>query len=884
MLGASFTVAAVAQILRSKKGITAVGNAQVSTAQSKFGGASALFDGTGDGLVIPSNSDFAFGTGNFTIEYWMRPTTLVSFDTSFDARSGAEAAPVIYTESTTLKYGVGNTEQIAGGTLSTGVWHHIAVCRSGTSTKLFLNGTQVGSTYTDTNTYVNIAPVHIGSLREAGGSFDGYIDEVRVSNSARYTANFTAPTTPFQNDANTVLLIHADGTNNSTFFEDDNGVRASRGVTAVGNAQVDTAQSQFGGASALFDGTGDYLTVENIAGGITADQTFEFWIRFANLPSSGGFRMVAGDGGGERYMGLLNDGGTYRWEVSFSSGQYVERFTATVSTNTWYHVALTKSGSTLKVYQGGTQLTSAVSFNTMSSEKTLFVSGTNYIGSWNTSSNFLNGWMDEIRVSNSVRYTANFTAPTQPFVNDNNTVLLIHADGTDATTVFRDDNGALGSNWTGRTQRTVTAFGNAQVDTAQSQFGGTSALFDGNNDYITVASVPGLGTGDFTAEMWIRLNAINDLQVFWDNRTEDDSTPNGWIWYIDGNNKMVWYDGNNYVGTTSFAAGQWYHIAASRTGTTLRFFINGVLEMTQTNSANHNGSTPTTNYIGMSFQVVTANSYNGWIDEVRLSNSARYTAAFTPSSTAFVNDANTLFLLHFEGADASTAFTDDIGTGRNQKSALAIGTAKISTAQSKFGGSSSIYDGSANGIISRKIATFGTGDFTIEGWVRSASLASENYYIFDCRNTIDGTQAPGANLAVIYSGTTSISFFTGGNVLQGSNSYTANTWQHFALVRSSGVAQFYFNGVGSSNSHALTTNFAECDITFGSYAGATGGGDFIGYIDEMRVSNIARYTANFTAPTAQFQNDVNTLLLLHCDGANNSTVIFDDNGIAPYTP
>jgi hypothetical protein len=215
--------------------------------------------------------------------------------------------------------------------------------------------------------------------------------------------------------------------------------RTAKTITAFGNAQVDTAQYKFGTGSALFDGSGDYLEVADIAAGIVEDQTFEFWVRFADLPDPSYFRMIAG-AGSTRYLGLLNDGGTYRWEVSFASAQYVERFTTSVSINTWYHVALTKSGATLKIYQDGTSLTSNISFGTMTAAKTLFVSGTNYLGSWNSSSYFFNGHLDEIRVSNNVRYTTTFTPATSAFANDANTVLLIHADGTDGQTTFSDDN------------------------------------------------------------------------------------------------------------------------------------------------------------------------------------------------------------------------------------------------------------------------------------------------------------------------------------------------------------------------------------------------------------------------------------------------------------
>ena len=86
-------------------------------------------------------------------------------------------------------------------------WYHVAVSRSGSTTKLFLNGTQEGSDLTDSTNYGSTRPIKIGANLNGGAEFTGHIDEVRVSNSARYTANFTAPTGIHQGDANTKLLL-----------------------------------------------------------------------------------------------------------------------------------------------------------------------------------------------------------------------------------------------------------------------------------------------------------------------------------------------------------------------------------------------------------------------------------------------------------------------------------------------------------------------------------------------------------------------------------------------------------------------------------------------------------------------------------------------------
>jgi hypothetical protein len=215
--------------VRAQKGIQALGNAQIDTTQSKFGGSSYLGDGTGDYLSVAPLQDFAFGTGDFTIEFWFRSNGAITSNVLLlDARpaNGNGAYPAIYLPSSVPTYYVSSANRISGSTtLSTNTWYHLAISRSGTSTKMFLNGTQEGSTYTDTTTYLQPSLWIIGAQSYSLGtaSWNGWFDEFRVSNNARYTANFTAPTASFQNDANTVLLIHADGTDGSTVFTDDNG-------------------------------------------------------------------------------------------------------------------------------------------------------------------------------------------------------------------------------------------------------------------------------------------------------------------------------------------------------------------------------------------------------------------------------------------------------------------------------------------------------------------------------------------------------------------------------------------------------------------------------------------------------------------------------------
>ena len=200
---------------RTPKTISVFGDAQVSTVQKKFGLGSIAFDGTGDYLTIPSNTDFAYATGTFTIEMWVYRVGGGANQVLLDQRTAnpTNHAPVIFINaSNALQYNDGAASVITGATtVPLNAWSHVALSRSGTSTRLFLNGVQQGSTYTDTRNYIQ-TPIRIGiRFDQSTQAFNGYIDELRVTKGvARYTSNFTAPSAPFVSDANTVLLIHAD--------------------------------------------------------------------------------------------------------------------------------------------------------------------------------------------------------------------------------------------------------------------------------------------------------------------------------------------------------------------------------------------------------------------------------------------------------------------------------------------------------------------------------------------------------------------------------------------------------------------------------------------------------------------------------------------------
>lgn len=191
--------------------ITCNGAACIKTAQKKFGSSSLYFDGSASYLTAPDVSEYDFGSGDFTIDlqvYW-ESVGASCFLQQSDGTSGYVLKWTLYYASGSLYLAGHNpsgsplTWISASWTPSAGTWYHIALTRSGNSFRFFVNGTQVGSTTTNSTALPNSnGALHIGRFYDepisSNGNHNGYMDEIRITKGvARYTSNFTAPTAQF---------------------------------------------------------------------------------------------------------------------------------------------------------------------------------------------------------------------------------------------------------------------------------------------------------------------------------------------------------------------------------------------------------------------------------------------------------------------------------------------------------------------------------------------------------------------------------------------------------------------------------------------------------------------------------------------------------------
>jgi hypothetical protein len=216
--------------------------------------------------------------------------------------------------------------------------------------------------------------------------------------------------------ADVPLLLHMDGTNGSTTFTDSSSTPKT--VTANGNAQISTAQSKFGGASGLFDGTGDNLQISSPATSLinwyTSSYTIEYWIRatsFTQAPTTGA-PIVVGNMTPTSTTNYWSFGPISNGTVRFYyfNGSTVSFTTVgAISTATWTHLAFVNQSGALTIYiDGVAAATSTISGTPQSSASTAFA-----VGQFNNTG--FNGYLDDLRITTSARYTANFTPPAAPF-------------------------------------------------------------------------------------------------------------------------------------------------------------------------------------------------------------------------------------------------------------------------------------------------------------------------------------------------------------------------------------------------------------------------------------------------------------------------------------
>jgi hypothetical protein len=850
----------------TKAGDTTVSPAIPFTANSSYSTyGSAYLDGTGDYLSLLSA--IVPATGNFTIEFWIYSLT--------NAGSAQRAVYAQYSGGTSGRFMFGVDQTSASriwlhynGTDYVGTtngilpntWTHLALVRNGDVFNMFVNGE-----LNATNTFTGASLQQIaGSIGGVGGSFNvnAQVSNLRiVVGTAVYTTTFTPPTTPLTAIANTQLLtLQYNGsfdTKNAAII--DEGMFQSQfvksGNVPLGSFSPNTPNvlgishaANVNGGSAYFDGSGDYMRdlsgMSNAAYTFTDNFTAEAWVYPKSLSGTYSLFCLGSENPG-RYLASIINGQIVSSKQGNAATYYVG---ANVIGNTWSHVAFVRQSNTIKLYLNGTASVTSNVFPGVIGN-----GGFTLAGDSSASSPFY-GYISGVRLAKRSLYGSDFTSNT--------------------AAISRNDT------------RFYTGLNN-------------SVLFNGSSQYLTApASTAWNFTGDWTWECWVYPTSITGFHTFLSQWGGDSSLV--FIWKMNSSGRMYLENSTtNYTATsTTIVANQWQHIALTRSGSTIRMFVNGVLD---SNSPTSSGTYYGAGVMRIGVLNGPVEYFAGYISNMRVINgTALYTTTFTPSTTPLTAITNTQLLTFQSDTIIDNSINNFTLTSVGSPTVSTLAPSLLTTLNSLdvnlllnfSSGGVKDYRGKDNfetfsvGLNGNIIPKFNipigpfvkagttqitvphdprydftedTVPFTVEYWIYPTQFAglNVNAYVIQ-KGALSGTTYPQWASKLTTDGNVrfNIGNATGASVeqsLSGNIRLTGNAWNHVAHTRNiANVLTTWVNGNIAANTLQNVTIVSDNgrSLIIGNETNGSGTG-FDGYLENIRITNgVCRYTAPFTPDRA----------------------------------
>ena len=651
------------------------------------------------------------------------------------------------------------------------------------------------------------------------------------------------------------FLSHFDGTNNGVNNVFDDSSTSNHTITANGNV----TQGSFGpfarpdGEWAVsFDGSGDRVRAnwaENVG---TSDFTIEAWVF---IPSDmdqydciawlqEANHSSAGDNG---FFIRANNSNTIEFAV-LSGGTVFNAVSSAVSFNEWHHLSISKSGTTMYYSVDGTVANRSAPSG-INNSKYLNIGAADANGSVSYP---FKGLISNVRfIIGTALYTSSFTPSTSPLTAITNTKFL----GCQSNRFV--DNSA--NNYTVSTSgnAAVSAFGPFLTsEVYDAGVNGASWYCDAQGDYLSMSTG---GTAlqnpsTFTLEGWIYMKQAPAsgvaTAIFAQGNAGQTALYNSYSVGVrsDLAPRVVTagFQQETIQSSTAINLNEWAHLALTWDGTTWSLYQNGVREGTSTSqpisTTNYNQA-----YFGRDYYDDSRFAPKCFYSDIRMVTSLLYTGStYTVPTAPLTAVANTQLLVHCKEAQAIDSAA--------QNNLTLFSTAKTSTTQSKFGGASLLLDGNsdyANFPETEANNIDGAGDWTVEFFWRFNNNTSPVYQMLLTKGyglqiyTING----GLALALSYDNSNYFISTTGGTTLSN------DTWYHVAVVKNGTSYKVYLDGtsetnLGGTSSSTLGTGGGRWHLGALETAELTYPAN--GYMDSVRISKLARYTSNFTAPTAAF--------------------------------
>ena len=618
------------------------------------------------------------------------------------------------------------------------------------------------------------------------------------------------------------FLSHFDGANNGVNNVFDDGSTSNHTITANGNV----TQGSFG-PFARPDGEWgmsksaitDYISFPAID--LTGLYTMQFWFfplfDPANIPT--GYCMFYGGDAGKNYIALSN--GKVEIQTGLDAASNANgSFGSSIKENEWCHLLISRNNSNVySVYVNGT----AISLSNATQSGSFTTSNTHKIG-WGYSNSLGAPYiLSNFRITKTVEVTSNFTPTTSPLTNITNTKIL-----TCQSNRFVDNSSSA---------LTLTANGNVAVssfgpfltsEVYDAAVNGASAYFGSGTDYLRTNTVLTLASTPVTIECWVYPSTSSVVGLFDGGTGETNILRNL-------NANSISKQGQEGTGAAfALKVNAWSHLAIVVQSGNILIYTNGVYTSTGTYTGTFsNGSTFTVGTINTGGD----GSFNGYISDFAVYNTVVYTGNFTPPTAPLTAITNTKLLLNMADGQAIDSAA--------QNNLTLIADSKLSNTQAKFGDTSLKSDGTGDYAYIPSISI--VGDFTIEGFfyfnanpaglfdLRDGSKRLDFWY-----NDTDGT----SSVQKGFGGYDTGYFGVDDNTLPAA---VATQWLHVAVCRIGSVVKLYHNGT-LKVTHTHTNDYPNGNVKIG-YGGGT---SLNGFVDDVRISKMARYTSNFTPPSEPF--------------------------------
>lgn len=598
------------------------------------GGYSAYFGGSGDYLTPGGTGVGDFGTGDFTVEFWMKTTAGQSTATNIinSAATGTGNWGIIL-QSNKLRwndaYTVTNLWEVDVSNELDDNWHHIAILRSSGTQSVYVDGVSKSAssgTFTDSANYTGTGAYRIGLGN--GNDYSGYLTDVRIVKGSAITPASGGPSLRLTNVTGTTLL-----TCHLPYFAD--GSSDARTITLSGtpetrpegpyNSPEEYSEANNGGS--IYFSTDDnvdgaYITSSTYSLGDPA--TINFWMYPTDSSQKGSIIDADGSGNAQSEFQLWFNGTTLSITMRNSSATY--KFIGTSYNfpfKVWTYVSIVREDEYIKFYFNGVLKHSE---NVGTSQYPFNLGHTTYIGRRRYADPFSPysywpyvGYLSDMQFIGGTAVTPSpSTIPTAP--------PSAHADeefrliGADAHVIDKSQ------------KNNLELFGNTAASTTQAKFSNTASVyFDGNGDYLQTPTSfeNSMGTSDFSIEMWVNGASTqpadpvlcSDYTSAWGANSSSlhyrhSAVTSGkiayWMYNYSSSAAML-------VSTTTTSADTWYHVALTREGSTFRLFIDGTQEASQTSSVNIDNDRNKSYFVGSQNTGATnSTNFNGYIQDFRI--------------------------------------------------------------------------------------------------------------------------------------------------------------------------------------------------------------------------------------------------------------------------